>query len=169
MAYELIETIEVGAGGAASIEFTSIPQDGVDLLLIYSLASDYTGLDYSPTNIRLNSDSGSNYAWIALRGSGSGVSSDSNASDTEIYNFTINTFKTTSNVFSNAQLYISNYTSTSDKSISIDGVTENNATSAIAQIQAAKYSTSSGITSILIDPVAGNLVQYSTASLYKIS
>jgi hypothetical protein len=32
MGYQLIETIEVGSGGAASIEFTSIPQDGVQFL-----------------------------------------------------------------------------------------------------------------------------------------
>jgi len=31
MSFELVETVTVGAGGASSIEFTSIPQDGTDL------------------------------------------------------------------------------------------------------------------------------------------
>ena len=33
MGMTLIETVEVGAGGASSIQFDSIPQDGIDLVI----------------------------------------------------------------------------------------------------------------------------------------
>ena len=37
--YKLIETVTVGSGGAASIEFSSIPQTYTDLKVVYSLRS----------------------------------------------------------------------------------------------------------------------------------
>jgi hypothetical protein len=53
MGYQLIEHIEVGSGGAASIEFTGIPQDGVDLVLLASLRTDATG-DLASISTKLN-------------------------------------------------------------------------------------------------------------------
>ncbi len=65
---QLIETIEVGAGGAASIEFTSIPQDGVDLLLMVSARTDRNvGADV--VGAQFNSDTtAGNYSVKALGG-----------------------------------------------------------------------------------------------------
>ena len=74
MAYELIETIEVGAGGAASIEFTSIPQDGVDLVLVLSTRMD-RATDWYSLYARINDDSTTAYSRKALSGDGSVVSS----------------------------------------------------------------------------------------------
>ena len=37
MGIQLIERVDVGSGGLSQIVFTSIPQDGVDLLCLYSL------------------------------------------------------------------------------------------------------------------------------------
>lgn len=164
MAYELIETIEVGAGGAASIEFTSIPQDGVDLLLLVSARADSSTTFQS--NITINSDTTSaNYPRVRLQGTGSSVSSGSFA-NAGFGNMEPSTF--TANTFANDSVYFSNYTSSSAKSISGDGVTENNASSSYQNIQAVSYSGTSAITSLTITANSGDIVQYSTASLYKI-
>ena len=165
MAYELIETIEVGSGGAASIEFTSIPQDGVDLVLVTSLRS--TG---GSTRIRteINGDtSGFDNTNIVLQGDGSSASSTINTSNGFDYMF-LNYSTQTSNTFSSGSLYMSNYTSSADKSASIDSVNENNATAVNHGITASVYSGSSlPITSLKLTSGV-DLAQYSTASLYKI-
>ena len=164
MGYQLIETIEVGSGGAASIEFTGIPQDGVDLVVKVSLRG--SGASIEPS-LNFNSDSGSNYNRIHLRGDGSTASSASASSATSLdLNGFIATSGSTSNTFSNGEILVSNYTSSSNKSVSADGVNENNATTAYAAIVAGSYSTSSPITSLKITK---GMVQYSSASLYKIT
>ena len=164
MAYELIEHIEVGSGGAASIEFTSIPQDGVDLVLKYSLRIDQD--TFYRVGIRFNSDSGDNYSAVRLDGNGFGASSANSSGISVGRGGAASGTSSTSNTFGNTSLYISNYASTSDKSFSVDGVSENNSSSALQQIIAGSYSTSSGITSLeLVFPTA---LEYRTASLYKI-
>lgn len=157
MAMELIETIEVGAGGAASIEFTSIPQDGVDLLLLVSDRTSATG-----GFLTINGSAISAFSAVYLQGNGSGSSSSTATNALVIGGFT----SYTANTFGSGQVYVSNYTSTTNKSISIEGVSENNATSSLQRITAASYSTSSAVTSIGL--TNATFSQYSTASLYKI-
>jgi hypothetical protein len=166
MGYQLIETIEVGAGGAASIEFTSIPQDGVDLVLKLSLRMDSTQIY---CKVRLNGDTSGPYEKLELNGGGSSVSTFLVTASSRIEPQVANNGQT-ANTFGSTELYFSNYTSTTDKSISIDGVNENNATAANQMIAAAKYSTSLPITAI---QMTGRLIETilagSTASLYKIT
>ena len=158
----LIERVEVGSGGAASIEFTSIPQDGTDLVLVISARSDYAG-DIGFTRVRINSNDGSG---IFLRGSGSAASSGTFSSAILAES---NGNTATANTFGNTQVYISNYTSSSAKSISVDAVTENNATSTRQALNAATSTDTNAVTSILIEDVGDNLMQYSSASLYGIT
>jgi len=159
MGMQLIETVEVGSGGAASIEFTSIPQDGVDLMLVLSARASAI-----LTQLRFNGDTtDANYSRLTLRGNGSTASSFSSDGS---YTLLASSTSQTSNTFGNGSAYISNYTSTANKSISIDTVNENNATAADAYLWAYSYSTSSPITSLSI---VGSLEQYSTASLHTIS
>jgi hypothetical protein len=160
----LIETVTVGAGGAASIEFTGIPQDGSDLVLKMSVRSDGTN---TLALVNLNGDSGSNYSYVDLWGSGDSDSSGSGTLTAARVNGQPSS--STADTFGNSELYISNFTSLIDKSISFDGVNENNATEAYQRLYAYSYSTTSGITSISIAPNGvGDWVEYSTASLYKI-
>lgn len=161
---QLVETIEVGAGGAASIEFTSIPQDADDLLLVLSGRSSDTGASAVAS---FNSDTNNaNYARRTLQGTGSSVSSLSGTYRGFIF---IDLSSDTANTFGNGQLYIPNYTSGVAKSFSIDSVSENNATAANQMIFAGSWTGTSAITNILLTPALGNFVQYSTASLYKIT
>ena len=163
-----VETIEVGSGGAASIEFTGIPQDGVDLMLVFSARSSATL--QRDAYVYINGlTSGYSDRWIY--GSGSGVSSGSNGAGGGFWflNDVMPAAGVTANTFCNASLYLPNYASSSAKSASFDIVEENNSTSSGQLIWTGLNTTTSGITSVKFQASSGNLVQYSTASLYKIT
>jgi len=177
MAMELVSTITVGSGGAATIEFTNIPQTGKDLLLLTNLRSD----ELQPTSVfflYLNSDTNnSNYEYNLLRATmyaGSGGSSTAALTGNFRPFFVVPAGESSTNTFSSDKALISNYTSTTMKPMSLEAASENfNSGNALAEaqinIQANRYSTSSGITSLLLDLSSGNFAQHSTASLYIIS
>jgi hypothetical protein len=163
MTMTLIETKTLGAD-AASIEFTSIPQDGTDLLVLYS----------GRTNRNTNSDAvriafnGSTAGFTAreLFGNGATVASgtDTNAGGG------VTGATSTANTFGNTQIYIPNYTGSTNKSFSIDHVTENNGTTAIQDIIAVLWSNTAAITSITFTLFVGpNYLAGTTFSLYKIT
>lgn len=162
-----IATVTVGSGGAANIEFTSIPATYTDLQLVLSLRSDRA----QPTdniNFRFNSST-SSYSARYLGGSGLAVASGSSSGTFLDGSIFINGNTSTSSTFSNISLYIPNYTSSNNKSISADSVQENNTTSAYARIAAGLWSNSAVISSILVySDNAANFLQYSTATLYGI-
>ena len=167
MAYELIETIEVGAGGAASIEFTSIPQDGVDLKILISGRVIYTGNYADAVGVRLNGST-TNFNYIRLFGTGSAVSTG--AQTNEYLAGGLSTDSNTANTFGNIEVTVANYTSSANKSVSSDGVSENNATNSWQWMAAGLWSNTSAVTSItLVSSSTNNFSQYSTASLYKIT
>ena len=165
MGYQLIETIEVGSGGAASIEFTSIPQDGVDLVLKFSFRFPVASVQETVI-VWLNGDFSSNFSQIRLLGNGSTASSQT---ATNGYIEYVNANSSTANTFSSSEIYISNYTSAGTKSLSYESVAENNATTAYQSISAASKSSVGAITALKLGRLSDLLFQYSTASLYKIT
>jgi hypothetical protein len=163
--YQLISSVTVGSGGAANIEFTSIPQTYTDLLIKgTSRHSNGNGIG---EEITFNSNT-SNYSNRNLNGSGSGT-----GSQTTLGRFSnIGTRSSdTANTFSNFDIYIPNYTSSNNKCYAGDSVMENNATESYQYIIGGLWADSSAITSIIIAPFSGNgnYVQYSTFYLYGIS
>jgi hypothetical protein len=74
----------------------------------------------------------------------------------------------TANNFSNIDIYISNYRVAIQKVVSIDYVGENNATEAHSGLVGGTWTNTAAITSIKLFSAGGNLVQYSTATLYGI-
>lgn len=162
--YNLISTVTVGSGGAASIEFTSIPQTYTDLLLLYSGRSTRAeGGD--DLYIRFNGLS-TNLSSRALYGTGSAAASFSDASVAYVGYFTGDT--ATASVFSSGSIYIPNYTSSVAKSISGDAVSENNGTAATQLFGAGLWNATAAITQINIYALNGNWKQHSSASLYGI-
>jgi len=155
-----IETIELTADGQPS--FINIPQTFTDLLLKVSARRDGAGRIIA---FRFNSDSGSNYSEVLLYANGSTVFTTS-TSRTSIFVEAFPESTYTANTFSSHSIYISNYTSNNTRSLSIDGVSENNATEAWQLIEAATYSGSNAITAI---NVVTNMASGSTLSLYGIS
>jgi hypothetical protein len=162
MSITLIETKTLGSA-AAQIEFTSIPQDGTDLILRMSLRYSGTpGNVQQPTSISFNS-SGTSKSAIYLRGAGSDAVS---LGYTELYDW-IPTTTATSNTFSNGELFIPNYAGSANKSASISSVIENNGTSGWLHIGSLLWSNTAAITSIQVAGIAYNLDVGSTISLYK--
>lgn len=167
MAYQLIETVTLTAA-ASSIEFTAIPQDGVDLLCVVNARSSSGGDINNPARFTFNNDTASNYSAISLNGNGSTASSFSGTSAFFLGGF-VNGSGTTANTFSNNGCYVSNYTSAVAKSLSADKVTENNATSSDIRISAGLWNNSAAITSVQVAFPSATVVAGSTFSLYKIS
>ena len=169
MTMTLIETITVGSGGASSIEFTSIPQDGKDLKVLFSNRFD-TG--QATIQVQLNSDTGANYSKTALNTFGpSYVQSAQVIVGTSIAYVGGGRQNFTSNTFASNEITISNYASSSSKSLSVDAVVENNSGADFKyylSLTAGNYTTTDAVTSIKLFGSGANFVEHSTASLYKV-
>jgi hypothetical protein len=162
--YVKIATVTVGAGGAATMAFSSIPSTYTDLVLFYSArASEPTGTFYEVFATLNGSTTG--FTGIQLYGNGSAAASISAPRQVGL----IGNVATTSNTFNNNQVYFPNYAGSTNKSYSVDAVTENNATTSYANFVAGLWSNTAAINAISIAVTSGNFVQYSTATLYGIS
>jgi hypothetical protein len=158
----LIETVTIGSGGASSIEFTSIPQDGIDLLVQVSGRA----VDNTPGILcRFNGDT-SNISIRYLRAASGSITGNS----FDFVNGLVARSTYTANTFGSTSISIPNYTSASTKPFSIDAVAENvDANAHLLQIVAGHWNSTSAISSVKITADSGNLAEYSTASLYIIS
>jgi hypothetical protein len=162
---KLIETKTLTSDTAA-IEFTSIPQDGTDLVVLATLrvSFDFSLATWWLAGLTFNSNT-SGYSTRNLQGDGSGVGSDT---DTTFY-FRPNDAGSTSNTFGNASVYITNYAGSTNKGVSMNNVSEQNGTQAQAQIWGGLWSNTAAITSLKIEANGSNLVAGTTVSLYKIT
>jgi len=164
--YILINSVTVGSGGASDISFTSIPSTYTDLLIKLSTRDSRSGNPYNEVSVTFNGSG--TYSRKTIYGTGTAAGSEGDSTGKWVYS---DTTDATSNTFSNAEMYIPNYTSSNAKSISADSVTENNSSSGNTLIFAAGLgTTTSAITSITLTPNLSNtFLQYSTAYLYGIS
>ena len=162
--YEAIATVEVGSGGASTIDFTSIPSTYTDLVLLSSVRTSRAAYHES---LRLSFNGATtNRTNRRIYGNGSIAASDT---DTIMYGGQASGATATSSTFGNAITYIPNYASSNNKSSSNDGVSENNATNAIAMLNANLWSSTDAINQITLTPENGGTIQeHSTATLYGI-
>ena len=164
----LISTVTVGSGGAASLDFTSIPQTATDLVLVMSLRDNRTDTA-SPVGLKINGVTTNRTVRILQSANGGGAFTESATYEWVGFGAGGNT---TSNTFGNGIVYIPNYAGSTNKSISADWGTENNssATAALDGIFAGLWSSTAAITSLTITcPLATLFSQYSTASLYSVT
>ena len=168
--FKKIQTVTVGAGGAASIDFTSIPQTYTDLKLVMSTRTNLTATrdDFQLT---FNGVTSGYSRKRILAYDANLVASDQASSQTS---FTPNTSDNgaTASVFGSLEIYIPNYTSANNKSFSTDNTSETNlsaGTRNFMSLSAGLWSNSAAITSIkFVTDNGSNLAQYSTATLYGI-
>jgi hypothetical protein len=161
--YTLIAASTVGAGGAANIDFTSIPSTYTDLVL--KLSARNSGAQYYGQLYFNGSTTG--YSRRLLYGDGS--STGSLAASNEYTLVTNPTTSYTANTFGSFEIYIPNYAGSINKSYSIDAIIENNATTAYATMYAALWSNTAAINRITMVPNSPDtFVQYTTAYLYGV-
>ncbi len=160
--YTLISSVTVGAGGASTIDFTSIPATYTDLLLKVSGRGDRSGATFDGIYIKFNGSATATARY--LEGNGASASSGTTSNFAGV----IDAATATSSTFSNIEVYIPNYAGSNNKSYSSDSVHETNATTAYADLTAGLWSNTSAINQITLNANAGNFVQYSTAYLYGI-
>jgi hypothetical protein len=170
--YVLLERIELNAS-AASVTFANIPQTGyTDLKVVCSLRSSRTSsTDGAHIALTFNNNTSSVYSFRHIRGTGSAASSysESGATSMNLYS-QADSSSDTANTFSNNEIYIPNYTGSTNKSVSVDSVYENNATTAGQHLLAGLFSSTAAITSIrLAEGFGNNWVAGSSVSLYGIA
>ena len=165
--HKLIQTVTVGSGGAASIDFTSIPQTYTDLVVKLSARTSATGSVTDSPFVDFNGlTTNQTSRWIrTVDGSTVGSSNDTRS----YLGFSSTRDAATASVFGNGELYIPNYAGSTNKSFSSDGVAENNGTAGGLGLTANLWSSTAAITRITLTPSSGgNFMQYSSASLYGI-
>lgn len=166
-----IYTQTVGSGAPLAVTFNNIPQFYTDLKLVVSARSNQASQTFRFLTVYMNANQTSIYSSRRLTGDGSSASSSGQANDGSIFvNNVLPAASATSNTFSNVEFYIPNYAGSNFKQILIDGVSENNATTAWQQMMAALFRSTNPITSFTIEvgDFGNGFVAGSTFSLYGI-
>ena len=167
--YVLLETVSL-ISSVSSVTFSNIPQTG------------YTDLKIVTSTRGTNSGGGTSGAWDNFTISFNGVTSNlscrwltgadsgtgSGNSSTAIYTWT-DYAGAGANTFANTVFEIPNYNSSNYKSVSIDTVTENNATTNVSGLTAGLWSSTASITSVTLTPNGGSWAANSTFSLYAVA
>lgn len=169
LAYELISTVTVGAGGAASISFTSIPQTGSHLVLVTSLQGDQSFL-----GIQINSHT--NYNGIFEYNNGPTSTQTGIFTSYGLATIRNGIYNTTSSYFADTTLIFANYNLSKSKTIFSETVMPSTGTPGIT-FSGMTGTTGIAINSLTLTPrttqtgaTAGTgFTQYSTASLYMIT
>jgi hypothetical protein len=164
--YVKIASVTVGAGGAASMDFNSIPGTYDDLVLRVSVREEST--NNFEFGCQINGSTSAIYNYRFITGNGSAASSDNRSNQTSNNTFILSSSNSTASTFGNAELYFPNYAGSTNKSMSADTVGENNGTTAYARLVAHLFASTSAITSLSIRLGSGDLAEYSTGTLYGI-
>jgi len=163
--FVLLERTELNAS-AASVTFANIPQTGyTDLKVVMSTRSaDVSNIAFE-ISVTFN---GNTTGYTAKQLFGDGSAAGSSSPTIRPAGFIVGT-TATANTFSNGELYIPNYTSSSNKSYSVDSVTETNATTQYMNLVAGLWSNTAAITTIALAGTSGNFAANSTFSLYGLA
>ncbi len=168
MSYTLIERREL-TDAASSISLSNIPQFYTDIVVVSSLRSNNTldGQNYGFASLSINGST-ANQTRKNLVGLGSGSPESYGGTS---FGLLTNGSTTTANTFSNSIVTFTNYSGSTNKSISFDTVMENNGTLAFQEIMAGLWSQTAPITSLTLTASgSGALLQAgSSISLYGIN
>jgi hypothetical protein len=164
----LISAVTVGAGGAASMTFSAIPQTFTDLYLV--VCSRSIGGGYNPTlNLEVNADTSVVYVSKDLVGVGTAAGSNTRSTLTYFFVGAHSGASSTANSFGSTSVLLPNYTGSANKTISCESVTEHQDPAAYQYLVAGTFPKTTAITSLRVfDPGGGGFVQHSTAYLYGI-
>lgn len=168
-AFDSIATTTVGAGGAASVTFSSIPSTYTHLQVRFigrdnrSLFRDFVGLN-------LNNDTGNNYAYHTLSGDGSSASASNATSFSEIQLFAVSSANANNaNGFGTAIIDILDYTNTSKNTTvkALGGYNDNG--QGVIAFQSGLWMNTSAVSTVTITPGVGTSFSQNTQiALYGI-
>ena len=161
--YDSIQTVTVGSGGAANVEFTSIPATYKHLQI--RGISRNSGSGISIGRVRFNSDTGTNYARHTLEGDGASAGAFGSGTTSFMQNFVTDS---TASIFGATVIDILDYANTNKyKTVrSLSGVDTNG--SGRIYFQSGLWLNTNAITSITLYDASSNLAQYSQFALYGI-
>lgn len=170
MSYNLIKQAVVGAGGVAQVSFTSIPQDGTDLIV--SIAARASNAVATPVLLTFDNGVNSPATYRTLKVIGTTISSTSNSAGSS---FAVAAANTPGNALSNTTVYIYNYSiftgsvrnyfGSMDSGIS----TTVNESRNLVGMEAVSWNTSSGFFTIRVSNPTGNLIEGSVISIYSLT
>ena len=162
--YESIQTTTVGSGGQATVTFSSIPSTYTHLQ-IRCLSKDSRGFANTGFNIRLNSDTTTNYSVHGLEGDGSSVTFSGSANTTQI-GIGNSSGGVNANIFGAQVIDILDYANTNKyKTVKTLGGHDQNGSGFIG-LYSGNWRSTSAVTSITIIPLVANIAQYSSFALY---
>lgn len=177
--YESIATVTVGAGGASTVSFSSIPSTFTHLQVRAFGRTDRPTYNVGSYSMTINGDTGSNYSRHYIRSvpasPGASVDAGGGASQTFIDLGQFAGSTATSGIFGIGITDILDYTNTNkNKTIKhIGAVDTNGAASGVAgfvQMSSGSWFNTSTVTSITFYPIEGasNFTQYTSFALYGI-
>lgn len=167
--FESIATVTVGSGGAANVEFTSIPSTYTHLQVRCIARTDRANALGDYLAVTVNSDTGSNYSSHALYGNGSSVTVDTNTSATFATFHRFSGSSQTASVFGAGVLDILDYKNTNKYKTfrSLAGWDSNG--SGVIFFDSNLWMSTSAITSIKLAVGGGTSInQYSHFALYGV-
>ena len=163
--FESIATVTVGSGGAANVEFTSIPGTYTHLQIRALGQTSRSGFNVDTLRFQVNSDTGSNYSWHHLRGDGSATEGKGSATQTDIQaERALGT--TTGGSFGGVVMDILDYANTNKyKTFRLLGGVDANGSGAIT-FTSGLWRNTNAITSIKLYGDAANFSNYTHFALY---
>lgn len=158
----------VSTGSSTTVTFSSIPSTYTDLILLFTARS-----NGSSGYIFFNNQTApqTTYSQTFLYNAGSSVLSGRNTNTNGIIYFSINSTSATANTFSNVEIYIPNYSGSTNKCYSASIISEDNvATTGFAyqNAQAGLWTNTAAINAVSIISTSGNFVSGSRFDLYGI-
>lgn len=171
--FESIATTTVGSGGAANVEFTSIPGTYTHLIIRGIARTDRTGSNGDYILIQMNGATSTVYSTHTVYGTGSTVAAGGAGTQSAIEGNRVPTTSHESGLFGNTNIQILDYANTNKLKVirATGGYYNNGAGSEIGytSLISGSYQSTNAITSILLKPnVGSNFVEYTRFSLYGI-
>ena len=173
-AYDSIATTTVGAGGTASVTFSSIPSTYTHLQLRIFAQSNRTTYAIDNGYIQYNSDTAANYSWHWLTGDGAsaGAGSATSQSQIQIGDRAIGT-SVSPGTWGSIVIDILDYANTSKYKTNrtLSGCDTNGVVSGaagIVNLASGLWQSTSAINTIKFAAFNGNLNQYTSVALYGI-
>jgi hypothetical protein len=165
--YELIESVSVNSGGAATLDFVSvgdIPTEYTDLVIVLSSRSERAGQALDTLELSLNGSTANRFSH-RMYGTGSGAAGDG---------FTngriglIDAATALANTFSSTVIYLPNVQKSVNKTALIQNVSEDQTVGSYQEYFAFIWKDNAALTSISLSATNGDLAEHTYASLYGV-